>query len=180
MNSIHFTIIHAIGCFFSSKLVKSCSQRLKHSFHLVSDTVLVSRSEDIYLNLALEDWLFQNLDFKKYSALLIWKNKPAVVIGRHQNPYLESDVWKISQSSVDLARRNSGGGAVFHDKGNLNLSFLKSRDRYNRYSNLELVIAAIKSRWDVDLTINTREDILLEGFYKVMYYKCLLNTLYVQ
>lgn len=137
-------------------------------FSLNSDTVFVSQSQDIYLNLAFEDWLYKNVDFSTYSVLLMWKNKPAVVIGRHQNPFMESDVWKITEDSVDLARRNSGGGAVYHDEGNLNISFMKHRKRYNRHSNLELVIQAVQSRWEnVDLTINTREDILLNGFYKV-------------
>ena len=130
--------------------------------------VFVSLSNDIFMNLAFEDWLYENGDFSNKSILLMWKNKPTVVIGRHQNPYLECNVWKVASSNnVSLARRKSGGGTVYHDEGNLNCSFMKNRSLYNRYNNLDLVVKALTSRWYVDLHINTREDILLDGFYKV-------------
>jgi lipoate-protein ligase A len=58
---------------------------------------------------------------------------------------------------------------VYHDEGNLNCSFLKDKSLYKRHSNLDLVVRAIKANWDVDLDINTREDILLDGFYKVCF-----------
>lgn len=132
-----------------------------------SDLVFVSLSNDIFMNLAFEDWLYENKNVKAKSILLLWKNKPTVVIGRHQNPYLECDVWKIAKNNLSLARRKSGGGAVYHDEGNINCSFIKDRSLYNRYSNLDLVVKALSSRWNVDLSINTREDILLDGFYKV-------------
>ncbi|XP_063406908.1 lipoyl amidotransferase LIPT1, mitochondrial-like [Mytilus trossulus] len=131
------------------------------------DIVFVSLSNDIFMNLAFEDWLYENENVKDKSILLMWKNKPTVVIGRHQNPYLECDVWKMAKNNLSLARRKSGGGAVYHDEGNINCSFIKDRSLYNRYSNLDLVVKALSSNWNVDLSINTREDILLDGFYKV-------------
>lgn len=63
--------------------------------------------------------------------------------------------------------RSSGGGAVFHDEGNLNLSFLKDRTRYDRKENLNLVVNALTSKWNIDLKVNERDDIILDGFYKV-------------
>ncbi|ESO83141.1 hypothetical protein LOTGIDRAFT_95116, partial [Lottia gigantea] len=129
--------------------------------------VIVSRSRNIFENLALEDWLYKNADLNNQSYLLMWKNTPAIVIGRHQNPWYECDVNTVVKDDVDLARRNSGGGAVYHDEGNLNCSFLMARKLYNRKKNLELVVDAVKSKWDVDLTINQREDIILNGLYKV-------------
>lgn len=129
--------------------------------------VLVSQSDDIYMNLAFEDWLYEHEDLTSKSILLMWKNKPTVVIGRHQNAFLECDVWKLAYDKVSLARRRSGGGAVYHDEGNLNCSFIKDKSLYNRYNNLDLVLKAIKMNWDVDLSINAREDMLLDGFYKV-------------
>lgn len=137
--------------------------------------VFVSHSDDIFINLAFEDWLYENEDLTNKSILLMWKNKPTVVIGRHQNPYLECNVWKLFNDNVNLARRKSGGGAVYHDEGNLNCSFLKDRSFYKRHSNLDLVVRAIKANWDIDLDINTREDILLDGFYKVCYQNWILT-----
>ncbi|CAC5386044.1 LIPT1 [Mytilus coruscus] len=139
----------------------------KHYTTKSGDLVFVSLSNDIFMNLAFEDWLYENENLKTKSILLMWKNNPTVVIGRHQNPYLECDVWKIAKNNLSLARRKSGGGAVYHDEGNLNCSFIKDRSLYNRYRNLDLVVEALSSRWNIDLSINTREDILLDGFYKV-------------
>lgn len=65
--------------------------------------------------------------------------------------------------------RSSGGGTVYHDEGNINLCFLTSRAHYNRKANLNLVIDALTARWDLDLTVNDRDDIMLEKFYKVIY-----------
>lgn len=139
----------------------------KHYTTKSGDLVFVSLSNDIFMNLAFEDWLYENENLKTKSILLMWKSNPTVVIGRHQNPYLECDVWKIAKNNLSLARRKSGGGAVYHDEGNLNCSFIKDRSLYNRYRNLDLVVEALSSHWNIDLSINTREDILLDGFYKV-------------
>ncbi|KAK3088822.1 hypothetical protein FSP39_024198 [Pinctada imbricata] len=129
--------------------------------------VIVSTSDDIFTNLALEEWIYEHDDLRNQSLLLMWQNKPAVVIGRHQNPWLECDVNQILRKDVHLARRKSGGGTVYHDLGNLNLSFLMDRSLYDRKKNLELVMKAITQKWDVDLHVNERDDILLESFYKV-------------
>ncbi|XP_022318020.2 lipoyl amidotransferase LIPT1, mitochondrial-like isoform X2 [Crassostrea virginica] len=129
--------------------------------------VYVSTSDDIYTNLALEEWLYEKEDFNQKSILLMWQNKPAVVIGRHQNPWLECSVPKLREHGIDLARRISGGGCVYHDLGNLNCSFLKTKKQYNRRQNLDLVVEAVTNRWGVDLQVNTREDIVLDGLYKI-------------
>ncbi|GFS14771.1 lipoyltransferase 1, mitochondrial [Elysia marginata] len=97
----------------------------------------------------------------------MWRNKSAIVSGRHQNPWLEANVPLANSLSLDIARRSSGGGTVYHDEGNLNLSFLKSRENYDRRKNLNLVVQAITNRWDIDLTVNDRDDILLNKLYKV-------------
>ncbi|OWF51688.1 Lipoyltransferase 1, mitochondrial [Mizuhopecten yessoensis] len=97
----------------------------------------------------------------------MWKNKPCVVIGRHQNPWLECNVSKAVTMSVDVVRRASGGGTVYHDEGNLNCSFITDKCRYDRRRNLQFVIDAIESRWDLDLEINKRDDIILDKLYKV-------------
>uniref|UniRef100_A0A0B6ZNP8 BPL/LPL catalytic domain-containing protein n=1 Tax=Arion vulgaris TaxID=1028688 RepID=A0A0B6ZNP8_9EUPU len=129
--------------------------------------VLVSRSNSIYDNLALEEWMYENTDFSDTDYLLMWRNRPAVVFGRHQNPWLEANIPLAYMDNVDIARRSSGGGTVYHDEGNLNLSFLKSRNRYNRKENLHLVVDSIKSKWNLDLEVNARDDIVLDQFYKV-------------
>ena len=92
-------------------------------------TVFISQSSDIFSNLALEDWLYKNWSFERRNVLLLWRNSPCVVIGRHQNPQVEANLSYLESAGVPLARRGSGGGAVYHDHGNLNCTFFTSRDR---------------------------------------------------
>ncbi len=76
------------------------------------------------LNLALEASLLDS-DFTKENAIfMLWQNQPSVIIGRHQNTFEEVDLDFLEKNSIDLVRRPTGGGAVFHDLGNLNFSFI--------------------------------------------------------
>ena len=65
----------------------------------------ISQSSDVFSNLALEDWLYRHHDFEHKRLLLLWRNDPCVVIGRHQNPWTEADVPYLRGSFIDLARR---------------------------------------------------------------------------
>ena len=76
--------------------------------------VWILSNQNIFENLALEDWLYKYEDFQDKNLLLLWRNKPCVVIGRHQNPWAELDVTKAMQSGIEVARRSSGGGTVRH------------------------------------------------------------------
>ena len=67
--------------------------------------VWISQSSDVFSNLALEDWLYRHHDFEHKRLLLLWRNDPCVVIGRHQNPWTETDVPYLRGSYIDLARR---------------------------------------------------------------------------
>ncbi|KAL4224012.1 Lipoyltransferase 1 [Mactra antiquata] len=129
--------------------------------------VLVSKSLNIYENLALEDWLYENTDFNKETILLLWHNSPCVVFGRHQNPWIECNVPYCEKFGVDLVRRKSGGGTVYHDEGNLNCSFMMKQSLYNRRRNLQLVVDALTYKWNTPLSINDRDDILLLDKYKI-------------
>ena len=89
--------------------------------------VYISQSHDVFSNLAVEDWLYKKGDFKSNRALFLWRNSPSVVIGRHQNPWTEADVDFCAEHRIPIARRNSGGGTVYHDIGNLNCTFFMPR-----------------------------------------------------
>ncbi|XP_039282240.1 lipoyltransferase 1, mitochondrial isoform X2 [Nilaparvata lugens] len=130
-------------------------------------SVYISQSKDIFTNLALEDWMYKNFDFSKQHILLLWKNDPCVVIGRNQNPWLEANLDALSRDGVEVARRSSGGGTVYHDNGNLNLTFFTPREHYNRRRNLDLVSNALKREWAINAEINQREDMVVDGVYKI-------------
>lgn len=135
--------------------------------------VIVSTANDVFQNLALEDWMYHKLNWNdRPPTLLLWRNSPCVVIGRHQNPWLECRLSSIRTAAaggvIAVARRNSGGGTVFHDMGNLNCTFFTTRAAYNRKANLELICRAIGNCWPgVNVHVSSRLDILLDGHYKV-------------
>lgn len=99
------------------------------------------RGRDAWHNLAAEEWLLDHAAAAR--VLVVYINDPAVVIGRHQNPWSESDPDALAAAGVRLARRTSGGGAVWHDPGVLNYSFLLPRRAYRRPELLETVQRAL-------------------------------------
>lgn len=144
---------------------KASQHRKLHA--VAKKSVFVSTSRNVFENLALEDWFYQNLDFENQSALFLWVNNPCVVIGRHQNPWLEVNLKNSSIQNVSIARRNSGGGTVYHDSGNLNCTFYTSRAIYNRKRNLDFVCEILKKNWGLNVKVNQREDIMINDVYKI-------------
>lgn len=143
---------------FSSSTITPSDQKPE-----IKKSVFISQSHDIFTNLALEDWIYKNFDFTNHHVLMLWANDPCVVIGRHQNPFTETNVSKLVESGITLARRNSGGGAVYHDRGNLNLTFFTPRDRYNRKYNLNIITRALFREWNIKADLNDRDDIVIAG-----------------
>ncbi|EDV36017.1 uncharacterized protein Dana_GF12181, isoform A [Drosophila ananassae] len=129
----------------------------------IKKSVFISQSSDVFTNLALEDWLYKNFDFSHHHVLLLWANDPCVVIGRHQNPFTEANVSRLVERGITLARRNSGGGAVYHDLGNLNCTFFAPRERYDRKYNLNIVTRALFREWAINAEINERDDIVVRN-----------------
>jgi lipoate-protein ligase A len=105
--------------------------------------VFISDSFNPYLNLATEEWIFHNLD-PAMQVLFLWRNEETVVIGRNQNPWSECNLSKMKEDQVHLARRTTGGGAVFHDLGNTNFTFLSPKDAYRRENNIEVILQALQ------------------------------------
>lgn len=69
----------------------------------------------------------------------------------------------MQNSGIELARRNSGGGTVFHDRGNINLTFFMPRERYDRNYNLNIITRALFREWEIKAIISERDDITLHG-----------------
>ena len=131
--------------------------------------VYISTCQNIYHNLAFEDWIYTNGNFDNGELLFLWRNQPCVVVGRHQNVWAECHVLGALGEGVDIARRRSGGGTVYHDLGNLNCTFFTSRTNYNRKLNLELVARALRNGWKLSVNLSKRDDLMLDDKFKVFF-----------
>lgn len=118
--------------------------------------ILKSEVTNPWFNLATEDWIFNTLNPDSHT-LFLWRNSETVVIGRSQNPWVECKTDKMEEDNVFLARRQSGGGAVFHDLGNTNFTFLSPKDDYDQAANFTIIINALKSL-GIDATLSGRND----------------------
>lgn len=122
--------------------------------------VYLSESYDPKFNLSIEEWLI-NCSEPDDLILFLWQNENTIVIGRNQNPYKECDVKKLKEDDVCLIRRLSGGGAVYHDLGNLNFTFIASDKNYNLENNMKIIIDAI-AKFGIECYFNGRNDILVQ------------------
>ena len=123
--------------------------------------ILKSAVTNPWFNLATEDWIFNTLGNDKKAphshTLFLWRNSETVVIGRSQNPWVECKTDKMEEDNVFLARRQSGGGAVFHDLGNTNFTFLSPKSDYDQNANFTIIINALK-KLGIDATLSGRND----------------------
>ena len=88
-------------------------------------------------NLAIEEYLFSRCGEDEV-ILYLWQNQNTIVIGKNQNAWKECQISRIEEDGAVIARRISGGGAVFHDLGNLNFTFLASKENYDLKGSLRL------------------------------------------
>lgn len=116
--------------------------------------IIISENYDPAYNLALEEYLIE----KEESILYLWQNDKTIVIGRNQNPYKECNIDKIKKDKINLVRRRSGGGAVYHDLGNLNFTIISKKNNNNINENFEFVNKALNSI-GVESVFNGRNDL---------------------
>jgi lipoate---protein ligase len=103
--------------------------------------IVQSQSTDVYRNLAVEEWLLDHTPH--LPVLLLYVNSPCVVIGKNQNPWNECRLSLMEKKGVLLARRISGGGAVYHDEGNLNFGVIVPRTEYREGKQYELIFQTL-------------------------------------
>ncbi len=121
-------------------------------------------STDPTWNLALEQYVFDCLPRDK-NYFLLWQNRNAVIIGRHQNTLAEIDEAYIKANGIQVVRRLSGGGAVYHDMGNLNFTFIQNSET-GIALDLGLFckpVAAAICALGADAWVNGRNDITVDG-----------------
>ena len=124
--------------------------------------LLRSDSNNPYCNLAIEEMAFHRITEDKDTLLLyLWINRPSVIIGMHQNPYVECDLERMKNDDVLLVRRKTGGGAVYHDLGNLNYTIIADDD-YADKEKWDNVICDAIMRYGLDCRFSGRNDLLVD------------------
>ncbi len=118
----------------------------------------ISSSHDPYWNVALEKYLFEN--YSGEEILFLWVNDPCVVIGRNQNPWLECDLEYMREKDIHLVRRYTGGGAVYQDRGNLNVSWVSEN---TDHSVLHEIIAHVLGEQGITDIRAEKNDLLYQG-----------------
>ena len=122
---------------------------------------IITTETNPYINLALEEYLLKQVG-QQECILYLWQNERTVVIGKNQNPWKECKVAELEAECGKLVRRLSGGGAVFHDLGNLNFTFLVAKDNYSVENQLEVIVKAVNNL-GMPAEKSGRNDITVEG-----------------
>lgn len=174
----------------ASLAVKPASSRLSRRWltspaaleHLTSPVQsYISTSDDPYLNLSIEHHLLQTTP-PDSTVLFLYTNRPSIIIGRNQNPWLEVNLALLNATAnkgeennalrhlpetgltgtVDLVRRRSGGGTVFHDQGNVNWTVICPSSTFTRDKHAEMVVRALRSAGIARARVNERHDVVLD------------------
>lgn len=120
---------------------------------------------DPYLNIAVEDFLVRNTNHIPEDLLLLYINKPCIVLGKNQSIYKEINVDCLRNEDIKVCRRISGGGTVYHDYGNLNFSFISpfTEQKVNNYKWFNGPVVEALNKAGVPAVMDERNNILCHG-----------------
>lgn len=117
---------------------------------------------DPYFNIAADEYALKNFEDEVF---MLWRNAPSIIVGKHQNTLSEINVDYVREKGIKVVRRISGGGAVFHDLGNLNFTFVRNTEEgaqvdFKRFS--QPIIEALKTM-GIEAKFEGRNDLTIEG-----------------
>ncbi len=127
----------------------------------IKTKLFISKSTNPWFNLAYEEQLVNEVAEDEI-ILYLWQNQHTVVIGKHQNPWREILVTELEADGGKVARRLSGGGAVYHDLGNLNFTFVMHKKHEDLHKQLKVILEGVKAL-GIEAEFSGRNDILAEG-----------------
>ncbi|MCR9154578.1 MAG: lipoate--protein ligase [Bacteroidetes bacterium] len=121
------------------------------------------RSTDPFFNIATDEYIFKHL---QEDCFMLWQNDNAIIVGKHQNALAEINLDYVKAHDIKVVRRLSGGGAVYHDLGNLNFTFTRSSENENDlvdFKRYTKPIIAVLQEMGVNAEFSGRNDIMIEG-----------------
>lgn len=121
-----------------------------------------SSSINPYYNLALEEFAFNDLED---NVFMLWQNDNTIVLGKYQNAIEEVSAKYVKENQVNVVRRLSGGGAVYHDLGNINFTFITRNnwDNYFKFEYFTQTIVEFLKTLNVNVEFNSRNDLIVDG-----------------
>lgn len=121
-----------------------------------------SKNYDPVFNLAAEEYLLKNTDKEVF---MLWVSEPAVIVGKHQNTYAEINYPFIKEKKIKVARRLSGGGAVYHDRGNINFSYIQTGQEGKLINFKKFIDPVVNFLNDAGIAAfhSEKNDILIDG-----------------
>ncbi|CAM9105700.1 lipoate--protein ligase [Mycoplasma todarodis] len=123
--------------------------------------IYLSKSHSPYINQSIEYNLLK--EKTEEDILLLWLNDNAIIIGRNQNIFNEINEEFVKEKDIKVARRHSGGGAVYHDMGNILFSLMTNRDKRVSYEEFLTPIIGFLNKLGVNATFHGRNDVLVDG-----------------
>ena len=120
--------------------------------------IYISNHHDVYTNIAIERYLFEQAGEDK--ILFLWSNEPCVVFGRNQNVFNEVNLEYAKENNIKIIRRFSGGGAVYQDLGNLNYTFITKSE--NDIDELNEILLDVFKNIGIQATFSGRNDLLVD------------------
>ena len=123
---------------------------------------IINENNNPRYNLALEEYVLKNLDGEYFS---LWQNEPTIVIGKHQNTISEINLDYVEKKGIHVVRRMSGGGAVYHDLGNINFSFIQEKKDLADFdfSFFTRPIVDLLGELGIKAEFNSRNDLAIDG-----------------
>ncbi len=123
--------------------------------------VIILETTNARQNLATEEYLLRHTEDEFF---MLWRNEKSVIIGKNQNAYAEIDREFADQKGISVVRRMTGGGAVFHDLGNVNFTYiLRGEERFSDYSFFTSTVIDYLKTLGITATLSGRNDMLIDG-----------------
>ena len=124
--------------------------------------IIKRHNTDPYFNLATEEYVLKNFE---EDSFMLWRNAPSIIVGKHQNTLSEINVDYVKSNNIPVVRRLSGGGAVFHDLGNLNFTFIQKghEESLIDFRKYTLPILEVLEKMGINARFEGRNDLTIDG-----------------